>query len=245
MKKADDIILIADYGRSGQGWLSYMLCFILNARYIEPYDLSNGKLYSASEHVISLTSGGLPGREATKYSLIVKTHNYPAVDVSLTNKVIYLMRDPRDVAVSAYYRYRNLRKQAGRRSIKAWIFDALTSYRFINLVMTYRRWRKHVGAWKTIDHYLVTYEDLSSDTENVLMGVLDYLGIDVDKALIKGAIEQFAFKTVTGREKGQEDLSNAEFRKGIVGDHKNQFSKLELRLFEMLFGQVQIPNSGK
>lgn len=218
MKKADDIVLIADYGRSGQGWLSYMLCYILNARYIEPYDLLGGRWYTGSEDVISLTGGNIPNRESTRFSMVVKTHGFPAPDFNLTDKVIYLTRDPRDVAVSAFYRYRNLRKQKSKKPLKARIFDILTRFRFINLLLTHRRWTKHVDGWKHIDSYPVTYETLSSEPEKVLTGILNYLEIDVDRELIREAIEKFSFETVTGRGRGEENAANSEFRKGIVGN---------------------------
>ena len=46
--KKDDVLLIADFGRSAQGWLSYILSYVLNARYIEPYNLLSGSKYSKS-----------------------------------------------------------------------------------------------------------------------------------------------------------------------------------------------------
>ena len=49
MEDKSDVLLIADYGRSGQGWLSFMLCYILNATYIEPYDFLKGTESSSSD----------------------------------------------------------------------------------------------------------------------------------------------------------------------------------------------------
>lgn len=100
----DKMILIADYGRSGQGWLSYMLCYILNARYLEPYCLLRGLVFSGHQNIVDAVTGNLPGREKTKYSHVVKTHEMPDPYFSLTDKVVLLSRDPRDVAVSAHNR---------------------------------------------------------------------------------------------------------------------------------------------
>lgn len=55
--KDDDTLLISDFGRSAQGWLSYLLCYILNARYIEPYALLEGSKYSSSEIIENNTKG--------------------------------------------------------------------------------------------------------------------------------------------------------------------------------------------
>ena len=129
-------ILIADYGRSGQGWLSYMLCYYLNARFIEPYDLLRGRLYSSSDMILKTTEGDLPLREKTAYDLVIKTHEYPAADFKLTNKVIILTRDPKDVAVSAFNRYKNLSKKENPRSLKEAISMLIYSFRFTSYMMT-------------------------------------------------------------------------------------------------------------
>ena len=104
------VILIADYGRSGQGWLSYMLCYLLNAKYIEPYFFLRGALYTENKALRDITSGDLPNREKTEYSMVIKTHELPAGHLNLTDKVIFLMRDPRDIAVSTYFMYRAIVK---------------------------------------------------------------------------------------------------------------------------------------
>lgn len=98
------MLLIADYGRSGQGWLSYMLCYILNAQYLEPYCLLRGLVFSGHRNIVESVQGNLPGRAKTKYSHVVKTHEIPDPYFSLTDKIILLARDPRDVAVSAHNR---------------------------------------------------------------------------------------------------------------------------------------------
>lgn len=229
----EKIILVADYGRSGQGWLSYMLCYILNAKYIEPYDLLKGRKYSASEYIRQLTGGNLLGREKTKYSMIVKTHGYPAPDFNLTDKVILLTRDPRDVAVSFQY----LSRAKKYKSLKGKIFGLINNFRIVNYLITASKWKKYAQAWKDVKYHLVRYEDLSSNAKNTLRGVLDYLEIGAGEELIAKAVEKFSFEKITGRQRGEEDPQNLEFRKGIVGDYKNHFSKLELKLFKLICGK--------
>jgi len=229
-----DTILVADYGRSGQGWLSYMLCYVLNARFIEPYDFLKGRRYTKSTHVLSLTQGRLHGRKTSPYSMIVKTHEYPAADFGLTDKVIYLLRDPRDVAVSGYFRARTLRAQGVRRSVKARLIDIIARFRFANLLLTYVRWRKHVNAWERIPRLTVRYEDLNMRTEEVLWEIMRYLKVKPNPKTVREAVAQFSFERITGRSKGTEDQKNPEFRKGVIGDHKNHFSPLELRIFWLL-----------
>lgn len=227
-------LLIADYGRSGQGWLSYMLCYILNAEYIEPYDFLHGVLYSSSERVRSLTGGNLPGREKTGYSKVIKTHDYPSVNFNLTDKIIYLSRDPRDVAVSAYFRYRNIAKDEKFKSLKNRLFFFIHGIKFISFTFTAYKWNKHFLMWKkqNLPLYFVKYEDLSFFPEKTLKGILNYLEVSVSDYVIKEAIDNFSFDKLSGRPKGQENSKDFVFRKGIVGDHKNHFSWIHFKIFK-------------
>ncbi len=249
-----DIILIADYGRSGQGWLSYMICYILNARYIEPYCLLRGIVFSGHDKIVELTQGNLPARAKTRYNLVVKTHNLPDYYFSLTDKVILLARDPRDVAVSALARYTVAfktgtdvevgaqKKMDGLKlgkSIFRRFIEWLKTVKLVCYFFTAYRWKKFYESWDglSLSHRL-TYEELSSNPKATLQRLLKYLEIEASDELIDEAIGEFTFKKLTGREKGSEQKGNVAFRKGIVGDYCNHFSKVQLYLFKAICGKI-------
>lgn len=238
-EKEEKVILIADYGRSGQGWLSYMLCYILNAKYIETYDFLRGTLYAPKE-TRDVTSGNLPNREKTQYSMVIKTHEYPAQEFNLTDKVIFFSRDPRDIAISGFKRSRIREKDEKNISLRNRIYYLIHHFKLTSLIMTSHKWKKHYSMWherKDIHFYQTSYEALTLDTEKTLRGILDYLNIKAPDSLIKESIERFSFERMSGRKKGEEDSNNSIFRKGIVGDHKNNFSKLELKIFDLICGK--------
>jgi len=245
-KETDRPILIADYGRSGQGWLSFMLCYILNATYIEPYDFLKGVKYSTNDEILKYTRGRLKGRDKTQYSLVIKTHNYPAPNFNLTDKVIYLTRDPRDVAISWYFMdIANMQgtKNEGpqliiSRGLKDFLRNHILRIRIFSFLRTAIRWRKHVLEWQTIPCFHVKYEDISNNTEKVLSDLLDYLSEPVDTKIVREAIEKFSFERVAKRKKGQENPLNPEFRKGIVGDYKNHMTKLHKLIFRIILRKV-------
>lgn len=235
----DKVILIADYGRSGQGWLSYMLCYTLNAKYIEPYDFLRGTLYTRDERVLSLTSGNLPGRPKSPYSMIIKTHNWPAQEIDLTDKIIFLTRDPRDIAVSAYYRYKTLKDLEPPTTLKESLFYILHSLRLLSYAWTAHKWKKFIRLWTErtdIHFHRVKYENLSSHPVETLKEILNYLKVKADDKLIQEAVDNFTFDKMAGREKGKENTTSMPFRKGIVGDFRNKFSWLELKIFHAIAG---------
>ena len=231
IEPTDKYVLVADYGRSGQGWLSFMLCYILNAKYIEPYNFLSGTVYSSSERILSLTRGNLLGREKTDYSLVIKTHEFPADEINLTDKVIFLVRDPRDVAVSMHNLYMiNLSKiswKNTRSKISLLIKKFLPLIDYLIIIFG---WKKHYYAWKTVKKTHVRYEDMLNNAPEVLKKILVYLNINVGDSTILEAVNLFAFEITAGRPRGQEDENNPEFRKGISGDYKNKLSGIQLSL---------------
>lgn len=235
------VILMADYGRSGQGWLSYMLCFILNAEYIEPYDFLKGMLYTTDERVLSLTGGNLPNRPKPKYSMVIKTHNWPAQKINLTDKIIFLTRDPRDIAVSAYYRYKELINLEPPTTLKERLFYLMSSFRPLSYAWTAHKWKKFTYLWtdrSDIKFYRVRYEDVSAKPMETLKGILNYLEVKATDKLIQEAIDNFTFDKMSGRKKGEEATKSMPFRKGVVGDFRNRFSSLELSIFHAIAGKT-------
>jgi len=234
------VILVVDYGRSGQGWLSYMLCYILNAKYIEPYDFLKGILYTDDKEIRVLTSGDLPDRNDTQYSMIIKTHELPAVNLNLTDKIIFLTRDPRDVAVSAYFMYRINAKEEKYKSIKSKISYLIHRFKFTSFILTALRWKRFYKAWtekEKISFHRVKYEDVSTKSEEELVSMLNYLEVKVPSTLIQEAIQKFSFEKLSGRKKGEESIASRAFRKGIIGDYKNHFSKIDLMVFNFICGK--------
>ncbi len=230
--KDDETLLISDFGRSAQGWLSYMLCYILNARFIEPYALMGGIKYSISDVIEKNTKGRLKGRENSRYSIVVKTHSHPAQQIDLTKSIIYLTRDPRDVAVSYYYMVRNAIKK-GKIDRKL-IFHMIP---FLSFIITAFSWRKHFRSWQNVPSFRVRYEDLRTNTFEVITSILTNFELDINKETVLESIDIFSFENCYGRKRGDEDVNNPEARKGQIGDYRNHFTKLHNIIFWMICGK--------
>lgn len=241
MKKYfDDLLLISDYGRSGQGWLSYMLCYILNARYIEPYALLKGIPYSNNTTVLKYSSGSLPNRKPTKYSMVIKTHEYPDNCFNIYNKVVFLTRDPRDVAVSAFNRYSQMyRLDKKSLTLKSRIHLFLHHFKILSIIFTAIKWKKHYQLWMMRKTHHVKYEDLLSDPTTVINSILEYIDIkNIDPVIIRDSINIFNFQSLTGRKPGDLDNTNLEFRSGTKGNYKKVFNIYEKYLFSVICGST-------
>lgn len=219
-----DILLITDFGRSGQGWLSYMLCQMCGARYIEPYDFQNARNFTDSKQLKHLLKKINPKTDSP-ISLIVKSHSKkpPIEHKRLTNKIIRLTRDPRDVAVSARYLYRTLVSKGSFNPIAI-----SKSLPFIGPLLTAIGWKKHSKNWsKEKNIYTVRYEDLNLDTYVTLSKILNFFSIGHTKEELNDCIKMYSFNSLFKRLQGKEDKSFPEARKGIVGDSKKKLNFIE------------------
>lgn len=119
-------------------------------------------------------------------------------------RVVYLVRDGRDVAVSYFYHWQ---KQQGGRSLMS--FPAFLELFNSGQLDSFGRWGDHVLSWLdggTRNLLLVRYEDLKSDTVRELRKVLAFLGIRVKEEALFSAAESSEFKRMQELERKQHHL---------------------------------------
>lgn len=137
-------------------------------------------------------------------------------------KVVYVVRDPRDVMVSFFHFLRGLGSFEGDISV------LVRSPKYgINA------WCKHVRSWlalspETQNLMFVRYEDLKKDTPSTIKGLYALLGHQVDDALLQAAIEASSFENMRALERdygyGGRDVSRTLklMRKGEAGSWKEE-----------------------
>lgn len=164
----DDVYLVS-YPRSGSTWLRCLLTTLLSGHPITP-----GLMEAFVPDVYKCHQAGIPKPKIRP--LVIKTH---APYLALSAKVIYLVRDGREV-LSSYYRY-------AQRIPPPSIYDG-----FQRLQDFYFRddlwpspWHKHVegwlngtSAWPRDQYLLVKYEDLFQSTAGVLGSIARFIGIE-------------------------------------------------------------------
>jgi hypothetical protein len=150
------------------------------------------------------------------------------------NKVVVVLRDPRDVYVSFYFHEVYLKKDkklltnmgyngslSDQANFKKYLLYKLNNPQSLSPGFSfsefYRSWIDKPNI------HIVHYEQLHNNPEEALVGIVKYLGYEINDSQINKSIKRHEFKNITGREKGQED-KNSHKRKGIVGDWKNYFT---------------------
>jgi len=168
--------------------------------------------------------------------------------------VIYLYRDPRDVAVSAALYIKNVLTHhvlhelfTGLTDSDAIAFmlsggvvqvnnDAKNGHACIDYEgMKYFcdmaiKWVSNQRAAK------VRYEDLMKDPVLTLKSSLQLVGVEIDEVTIEEVSSRHRFSTLSGgRKRGEEDLKS-HFRKGVSGDYVNHFTGLHKAICKQRIG---------
>jgi hypothetical protein len=103
-------------------------------------------------------------------------------------RVLLIVRDPRDVAISYFHFARKMGQVAFNEDIEAFV------PRFVSGVLDdYGSWGENVGSWLgarrgTNDFVLVRYEDLLTDADKELSRIALTFGISADSARIRAAV---------------------------------------------------------
>ncbi len=176
-------------------------------------------------------------------------------------KVIHMIRDGRDVAVSlAHFLWNHSMSEGGIYELQPEELEMREAYRkdpaaFADKsIFTEKRladvaagWRSEVGEaikhGPTLlgDRYLeVRYETLLSQPESEVARILRYLGADASGRSVKACIEATGFEQTSKRKRGEEDSSSVRFRKGVAGDWRNVFTERDESIFKEKAGDLLV-----
>ncbi len=170
--------------------------------------------------------------------------------------VTIVVRDGRDIMVSAYYYmlFKNdINKQFGvdrhRRHLPFENYDDIRANlpKFIDYMFTtyakkrfHFSWADFIDSWWDYGFPTVRYEDLLVKPADELIRVTEALtGTPCSPERAQEIVDKYNFKKMSGRKPGQENKRSF-VRKGIAGDWKNQFSKEACEVFDKHAGKQLI-----
>ncbi len=237
-------LYILSYPKCGQTWLSVLLAksFALH------YGIQDNDLLSLKLHHLHQSYPGVPRLRLThdddpylkkKHELITNKSFYQ------DKKVIFLVRDPRDVMISYFFTLQ--KKRLKPEEIKKVNFNGASISEFL---------RHEIGSLETMLHFyniwadqqhipqeflLLCYEDLIADPHGQLVQVLAFLGLTsiapqiIEEAVAYGSFEnmrrlerQGFFTTHVMQPKNKEDLDSYKTRRGKVGGYLDYLSPEDL-----------------
>ncbi len=221
-KKFDDDVFLVSYPRSGNTWVRFLFANLLKGENSEVINFHSVHRYcpeleSQHEEIAKLHR-----------PRIIKSHqlyneNFP--------RVIYIVRDCRDVYVSYYHYVKNAIPEN-------WSFkDFIEVYNF-----PYGYWSQHVNSWvnsKSKDQKkikIVHYEDLLKNTFSLFSEMVDFSGLDSTPLQIEQAVKTSTFSVMKTLEKkygrrfsGCGSTKNF-VREGRANQWMNYFGSEELKI---------------
>lgn len=240
--KPEDVYL-ASFGRSGSTWLRFVLLEILTdttAGFLNVHDVIPEMGMQTRVRPI-LGSGGR----------LIKTHEpYRRV----YKKAVYLVRDVRDVLLSAYAVDNTtgmaLYHSHGRG------FDGYIDTFLKGKTAHQGSWQNHVNSWmdSTLANngnlLLIRYEDMRRNTEPTVMAVLDFLEFRYEKEKVRAAIANNSLERMRAKEESLKrsgiklekrvlirdltvDNEDGRFvRKGAIAGWRNKLTEPQVLLIE-------------
>ncbi len=220
----DDDVFLITYPKSGTTWLRFQIGYLLQGSAGEEIDFHNC-------HRLVPSIGSPQEQQLASRPRVLSSH---APYQREFNKVIYVVRDGRDVYVSYYHH------------LQQFLPPDTTFSQFLKSRKIWPcRWSNHVTGWLTNSApgqlLLVRYEDMLADGVDQLRRVADFIGIEATTDDLKNAVARSTFdamqKTESKKGRFKPESGPKQFvRKGIAGDWKNTFTATDLRTFNRLDG---------
>ena len=191
----DDTFLVS-YPKSGNTWARFLIANLMRPN--EKIDFSN-------------VNRMIPGPEVTRNRelmrtprpRIIKSHQY--FDPRYP-RVIYIVRDPRDVVVSQYHFQRKRHVVADQFPLSEYVS------RFVaGQTSFYGSWGEHAASWLATRYgragfLLLRYEDMVEDTARELTKIASFLGVSATPETIAQAVERSSADRMRTLEKSQAQL---------------------------------------
>ncbi|KAM5262771.1 sulfotransferase 6B1-like [Ctenodactylus gundi] len=233
--REDDVFLVS-YPKSGTHWVAEIINSIPNAKItltspLELGDISKFedlKLYSKRR--------------------VIPTHlSYDLLPVNIKQKqckIIYIVRNPKDTAVSLFHYYRD---NPNLPHVETW---AVFLEQFLKGDVVYGSWFDHMLSWE--DHrndkniLILFYEEMKKDFYESLKKITTFLGVNMNDSEMSMIALQTSFSEMKHnavKENWDPNHTicaltsdrNLVFRKGVVGDWTNYFTPKQKRVFDELF----------
>ena len=259
--------LIIGHPKSGNTWLKVMISRLYQLR----YDLPESKLINTDE--FARKNPAIPRLAATNgyYSYegeVGKLLSEGAADNELRRKpVLFLARNPIDIAVSWYHQFtkrQSREKQElinhfiehpiDRRTVEMWDFVRHSDIGLPFLIDYQNTWERNVAA---LPHgLLVKYEELRADPVPTLHRIVTHMGEQFSEEEVRAAVEWGSFDNLRELEskgtftqggmklRDASDGSTFKVRRGKVGGYRDDFPPEQVAELEALVRDNISPTLG-
>ena len=240
-KQRADIIVISP-AKAGRTWLCVMINKYLSLRYGVPFSVEDLHAHDAAipsilyDHWLWMHLRFATFRQRLRGRYIIPRR------VLNGNKLVLLVRDPRDIVVSAYFQEtkRVNKHKETLMPMKEYIRDRKRGISSVVRVLNLT-YRKTCVCPRTL---MTKYESFKADPVGELKRVLEFMEIPIDESLIEEAVGFATFDNMKKMELNDEfhstrlrpkdpnDPDSFKVRKGKVGGYREYFDEHDLAYLE-------------
>lgn len=224
----DGDVFIVTYPRSGTTWTEQMVHLLVNKG-----EQGEQRLTDAVPWLETLPhrpNGMIKFLETMPQRRLFTSHLpyllMPRID-NTTAKIVYVARNPKDVAVSTYF---HIQSKLGYEGTWDEHFQE-----FLNGDVGFGPYFDHILSWwrasqKDKNILFLKYEDMKLDHAGNVAKLASFLDIQADSGLIQSVVRLSSFQSMTSNETTnfewipQRVDKPKHFRKGDIGDWRNHFS---------------------
>jgi hypothetical protein len=240
----DDDLFVVTYPRSGTTWTEQIVHLILNQG-----EQGEQRLTDAAPWLETLPNrpDGMKAYLQTLRGRRLFTCHLPLAlmpDFAASKgKYIYVARNPKDVAVSCFHHVQSFGGYDG-----TWdeYFDL-----FVQGQVMYGSYFDHVLPWwqasrKVANILFLKYEDMKRDLAGVVGQIADFVEVPLNQMTLERVVAGSSFRAMTTNEKTnfnwmpQREGTPGQYRKGLVGDWRNQLSPEQSHSFDEVYSQKML-----
>jgi len=238
--RPDDTFIVS-YPRSGNSWTRFLVANLLHPE--QPVTFANIEdMVPDAEALSSRRLRALPSPR------VIKSHSY--FDHRFP-RVIYIVRDPRDVALSYYDFSRKYRHFDDSYPLERYIGD------FVGGRLTsadWGTWAENVASWAFArgarpGFLLLRYEDMKARPEQELTRVAEFFGIEASPERLQTILERSSAKRMRDLEKtqGKDWVSTKNkrddipfVRTAVAGEWKSKLPPELVAVIESAWGNIMV-----
>jgi hypothetical protein len=251
-------VVIVSFAKSGRTWLAAMISRVFHLHYGTPekelVNYDNFHRVDARIPRIFFTADNFRPREAEggRFS-----------DLYRRKRVILLVRDPRDTAVSFYFQLSKRATQTERDVFGApsdiaqmSLYDFVIDERFgvPKIIEFLNRWQNAIGA--NPERLVITYEEMRADPLAVLRSVMRFIGGEYSEQELAQAVDFASFENLKERERESffdsnrmrpgdaADADSFKVRRAKVGGYRDYFTPPQIDEIDRLTTERLSPELG-